>query len=77
MAWEEDAHRVMGSDYQFQRMVSNMKCGKRNVDGHLRMGPHMGESLGLSLEWLRTPTVHETQVCEQQIAWPVPSMFFT
>ena len=38
----------MGSDYQFERMVSNMKCGKRNVDGHLRMGPHMGESLGLS-----------------------------
>lgn len=48
MAWEEDAPHVTGSDYQFERMVSNMKCGKRNVDGHLRMGPHTGESLGLS-----------------------------
>ena len=24
------------------------KCGKRNVDGHLRMGPHMGDSLDLN-----------------------------
>lgn len=48
MAWEEDAHHVTGSDYQFERMVSNMKHGKRNVDGHLRMDPHMGESLGLN-----------------------------
>ena len=80
MAWEEeDAHHVMGSDYQFERTVSNMKGSVgRGMWMDISGWAPIWENHWISItEWSRTPTVHETQVCEQQIAWPMPSPFFT